>query len=372
MIHTGRGQTALIVGGGVVGLSIGRGLAGAGWGVTLLDAGRPGQEASRAAAGMIAPRLEFSTGSPLLEAGLAALALYPAFVEELEDETGLSVDLRLDGIVRPILHESREPEAPPGSERISGPELRRLEPALRDDVAEAFFFPSEGSIDNRALARALRVSFEARGGVTLPETRAEELLHEGGRTLGVRARERRLEADIVVNCAGAWASQWSTGAVDSGVEPVKGQMLALDVQRGGGLPDATAPRHTIYSHLTYVVPRSDGRIIIGTTVEDRGFDKSLEAWAVQRLLTGALELCPGLRDAVFLEAWAGLRPRGPTPLPTLSAAGPEGFYLAVGHFRNGILLTPWTAARMLEVIGGVDGPQPPSQRRLPDPPAAPG
>jgi glycine oxidase len=338
----------VVIGGGVIGLSIARQLAMEGWSITILEKSEPGKEATSAAGGMLAPRLEFPSGSPLLELGLASKALYPDYVREIEEESGLAVDLRFNGILRPLGTEEESAETPEGAAKIEHHELHELEVCLSPAFHQAFYYPREGSVDNRALASALLLSSKRRGVEVVSRTEVSEVLVSSGRVCGVMTPEKSFGADIVINCAGAWAGNVHVPFTQTKVKPIKGQMLLLD----RGRSSKQGPRLAVYSHSAYVVPRSDGRVIVGTTVEDRGFDKVVEAGAVSKLIEGALRLCPSLSTARFVEAWAGLRPLGEGSLPRVGPEGPEGYFVAVGHYRNGILLAPWTARRLVDQIQG--------------------
>lgn len=330
------GRRAAVIGGGVIGLAAARRLAGSGWKVTLLERGVPGQEASSAAAGMIAPRLEFAPGSTLLEMAVRSSGLYPSFVEELEAETGKSVDLRLEGILMPLLSGEKGDEPPTGARLVRGGDLRGLEPSLAPGIQEAWLYPGEGSVDSRALVAALHASALARGVQVIDHAAADDVVVEGGRVAGVRAGGVSVDAEVVINCAGAWASAVRVPSAKVDVRPIKGQM--------GLLAGGDGPRLAIYSSEVYIVPRSDGRNIIGTTVEDRGFDKEVVPAAVERLVAAARRLCPGLAEAKLADSWAGLRPRSASgEAPSIGRLGPRGYLVAVGHYRNGILLAPLTA-----------------------------
>jgi glycine oxidase len=353
MLSAVRRQRAVVLGGGIIGLSIARRLAGEGWSVTILERGEPGREASWAAAGMLAPHLEFDPRSPLFAPAVRSRALYPAFARDLEEETGLGVDLRLDGVLSPLEEARGTDPLPEGALRMAGADLRAFEPALGPDVEAALYFPEDGSVDNRALVAALLASAEMRGVCVRRRSSAQEVLAPDGAVRGVRGRSEAegdfvIECDAAVNCAGAWAAEPRVPGVETTMRPVKGQMLLLELPRSG----PPGPRFTIYSHEAYVVPRKDGRVIVGTTVEDRGFDKTVEAGAVRALLEGAIRLVPSLSAARLADTWAGLRPLGAGVLPTLGPAGPAGYYLAVGHYRNGILLAPLTALVLSERMAG--------------------
>jgi glycine oxidase len=161
--------------------------------------------------------------------------------------------------------------------------------------------------------------------------------------IGVRGGGRLLSAETVINCAGAWAGGLAAASAPLDIRPIKGQM--------GLLAGGSGPRHTIYSSEVYIVPRSDGRKIIGTTVEDRGFDKSVDPGTVERLVAAARRLCPPLESAPLADSWAGLRPRsGSGEAPVIGPLGPAGYFVAVGPYRNGILLAPLTAEMLSAAV----------------------
>jgi glycine oxidase len=340
-------QGAVIIGAGLMGLSLARRLAAAGWAVTVIERGVPGGEASTAAAGMLIPTLEFEPGSEALQLGLAARAHYPGHAAELQAETGQSVDLRLDGALA-LPETDGESWTPPGGQPVTGAELRRLEPELAESVDRAWYVAGEGSVDPRGLVAATLASCRNRGVAIRAGVTALEVLLRGDRVAGARTDAGDIEAEVVVNAAGAWASAVRVPGCELRVRPVKGQMLLLDA--------GAAPRrpleHVVYSHLAYLVPRSDGRVIVGTTAEERGFDKTVEAWALARLAGNAALLCPRLGQARFVEAWAGLRPLGEGKLPSIGPRGPPGHFTATGHYRNGILLCPYTAEILAGMICG--------------------
>jgi len=343
----------MVIGGGIIGLSAARELARQGWAVTVLEKGEPGQEATHAAAGMLAPRLEYAPGSSLLEAGIESQALYPSFARELEEETGIRVDLRWNGLVAPLAEGEEPPHATNEARRIRGREIQAIEPALSDQVRDALYFAEEGSVDNRAVVRALLAACRARGVKILAETTAESVLLDGNHVRGVSTRDAALDADVVINCAGAWAGQIRVPGAPLRTRPIKGQMLCLDASKlKGDAPARTLPARTIYSHDAYIVPRTDGRIIVGTTVEDRGFDKTIEPWAIAKLLDSAVKLCPALAALPLAETWAGLRPLGDDTAPRIEQVGPEGYFIAIGHYRNGILLAPLTARLLADRVSG--------------------
>ena len=343
-----------IIGGGIIGLSIARRLATQGLSIALFDKSAPGTEASHAAGGMLCPRLEFEKGSPLSEMGEISLQLYPDYVRELEEETGLFVDLRLDGVITPLSLEGDPGSPGPGdtiARLVEGDSLRELEPGISPEITRALYYEEEGSIDNRALTAALAAASEKLGVRIYPDCEVLEILVQKETARGVRTREGDFSSAFVINCAGAWAGRIAGEVEQVDIAPVKGQMLMLDCN---GFQDKL-PRHTIYSHQTYLVPRQDGRVIVGATVEDKGFDKSVEPAAIEALHREAAGMFPFLQDIQPRESWAGLRPMGKEDVPYIGALSPNGYYAAVGHYRNGILLAPLTQELMAREILGTTG-----------------
>ncbi len=344
----------LVIGAGVIGLAIARELLAAGRRVTLLERSEPGRAASWAAAGMLSPLGEALEPGPFLRFALEGLEAYPAFAAELEDETGIEVELRHSGKLRVALSHpeaerlrARHAWAVEHGHRTAWLEpdsLAELEPGLTGALG-ALRLDEDLRIDNRQLARALAASVEARGGRLHRHTEVEEILHAGGRVHGVRlAGGERLECPRVLLAAGAWCGRLSGRPDAVPVRPVRGQMLAL---RPEPLP---SPR-VLESEEVYLVPRDDGRLLVGATEEEAGFDPSLTAVGVQRILAGAIRLVPALAGAPIDELWTGFRPGTPDGFPILGADPEiEGLYLATGHFRNGILLTPATARAMATLL----------------------
>ena len=342
-----------IIGAGVIGLAIARRLASAGLSVTIYDKGTPGSEASFAAGGMLCPRLEFKKGSRLSQMGEISLQLYPDYAGELEEETGLSIDLRLDGVISP-LDPAETGGGEPGDNTarlIDVDALRDLEPGINPGITRALYYEEEGSVDNRALTRALEAACRGLGVEIRSDCEVLDVLVEDDRISGVRTSTGDFSSPIVINSAGSWAAKIGGTVEKVEIRPIKGQMLLLDCKDN----EDEIPRHTIYSHSTYLVPRGDGRVIVGTTVEDKGFDKEVDPAAIRNLLQSAAEMFPFLEKVPPRESWAGLRPMGEQNIPTIGALSPRGYYAAVGHYRNGILLTPLTQELLAREILGESG-----------------
>ncbi len=330
----------IIVGGGIIGLSLAISLRKRGATVLVVERGEPGREASHAAGGMLV-ECPLETLPPLQKLASASARLYPEFAHEIEIDSGIKIDLRDFGtIVIPAAGHVHE-DAGPGVTDLSPSALRDLEPDLSESPA---FYLKERSVDPKALSSAatkaaknLDVDFSSGDAVTA-------ISLSDGRITGVTTTKTSFLAGKVVNCAGAWAGQ--IGPHPFPTRPVKGQMLCL------AMPSRTLLKHVVRSPKAYLIPRSDGRLLVGATVEEAGFDKRTDPKTIQRLHRAALDLVPKLRDARILEDWAGLRPGTPDALPILGATQTPGYYVATGHFRDGILLAPITAQVMTAVIEG--------------------
>lgn len=331
---------AIIVGAGIIGTSLAISLRKRGWRVLLLDRGEPGQEASHAAAGMLV-----GSGSEMPPV-LATLAresarLYPEFVHELEDESGLKIDLREQGTILVGMHEH-----PADARQLQREDLKGLEPSLKYEPQKGqvaqFSFLEERSVDPRTLIAAAVKAARHRGVDISSGAEVGALLIEGGVTHGVKTPHTEYHADTVVNCAGAWAGQIAPCKFP--VRPVKGQMLSV--------VEGPAIKHVIRGDRVYLVPRTDGRIVIGSTLEDAGYDKHVDVDTIDGLFNAAVELLPALANSKRHEAWAGLRPGTPDDLPVLGGTEIRGYFVAAGHYRDGILLAPVTAEIMASVVMG--------------------
>jgi len=328
----------IVIGGGIIGLSLAIALRKRAASVLVVERGEPGREASHAAGGMLVD-CPSETRQELQALATASATMYPEFAHELQIESGMNVDLRDYGtIIMPAPHER------PGLAHMSLPApLRELEPSLADSDAAAFY-PKERSVDPRALTAAALKTAKNRGVDFSSGDEVCAVTIAEGRATGVATKKTSFHAAKVVNCAGAWSGQIAPHPFPT--RPVKGQMLCL------AMSSRSLIKHVIRSPQIYLIPRSDGRLLVGATVEEAGFDKRTDPATIQRLHRAALELVPQLRDARILEDWAGLRPGTPDALPILGATETRGYCVASGHFRDGILLAPITAQIMLAVIEG--------------------
>ena len=341
----------LVVGGGVVGLSLAWRAAARGLEVTVFDPS-PGRGTSGVAAGMLAPVTEVHYGEEaLLDLNLASSRLYPGFVAALEDATGMGTGYRASATVtvardaddlaaiNRLVDYQRELGL--SVERLRSRELRQLEPGLAPGVRGGALVAGDHQVDPRRLVAALEEACR-RTGVHL---RRERVVSADGSSV-MTSDGGGEKADAVVVAAGCWSAGLSLppGAVPP-VRPVKGQLLRL--RSSAGSPPAT---HNVRGLEVYLVPRSDGEVVVGATVEERGFDTAVTAGAVHDLLRAALELVPDVSELTLAETSAGLRPGTPDNAPVIGATAVDGLMVATGHFRNGILLAPATAEAMVELL----------------------
>ncbi len=330
----------IVIGGGIIGLSLSIELRRKGATVLVVERGEPGREASYAAGGMLVDCM-LETPAALQPLATASARMYPEFAHELQLDSGKNVDLRDQGT---ILFPSPAHISQPAWTALPAP-LAELEPALADFNQPAFYL-QERSVDPRALAVAALQAAKHRGVDISSGEDVTAVNLADDRASGVVTKKTSFHGPKVVNCAGAWSGQIAPHAFPT--RPVKGQMLCL------ASPSRTLLKHVIRAPEVYLIPRSDGRILVGTTVEEAGFDKRTDVTTIQRLHHAAVAMVPELRNAKILEDWAGLRPGTPDALPILGATPTPGYYVATGHFRDGILLAPITAQVMAEVIMGIN------------------
>ena len=346
IIKAVKNYDTLIIGGGIIGCAIARALAGERMKVAIIERGQPGEEASWAAAGMLAPSAEADPGSRLFPVCRASLQLYRSFAAALESETGIDPEYRGEGTL--LLFESdldREAMLPSiewqhslgiAIEELSPADVSHREPALAP-CGGAFFLAEDHQVDNRLLMRALVRSCQQRGVEFLLGKPVLRVERNGAKATGVSLGDSIVSADHIVNAAGAWAASISVpGLKPAPIRPVKGHMIALQ--------NLIKPlHHVVRTHSVYLVPRRNGTLLIGSTMEEAGFDKTPRAGPIARLLCAAQRLCPALDESSIRDFWTGLRPASPDGLPLLGPTALDGYWEALGHFRNGILLAPITA-----------------------------
>jgi glycine oxidase len=355
MVAPSRPKT-VVIGAGVVGLSIAWRLAQAGCPVTVYDRAKAGRGASWAAAGMLAAAVETEPGEEkLLALTLESQKLWPRFAREIEAASGISIGYRDEGTIVVALTRddaaqlrfSYEFQRSLGLDIdwLSGAEARRREPHLRPGISGAVLSPKDHQVENRLLGSALARAARRAGVVLYEHCQVREVELSGGRARGVVSDRGSDPADIVVLAAGAWSREIAgiPASYLPPVRPIKGQMLALSMD-----PAAPLVRHVIWLPRGYLVPRLDGRLIVGATVEERGFDDRVTAGGLLALIEGAWRAVPAIEELPVAETWVGFRPGSRDDAPMLGPSGIDQFVVATGHHRNGILLTPITA----KVISG--------------------
>lgn len=348
----------LIIGGGVIGSSIARELHKKGFRkIAILEKGKTGREASFAAAGMLAVQSETDKPDDFFYFCNESNKLYPQFAEKLLEETGVDIELDREGTLYLAFNERDEKElrerfewqkkAGLTVEKLSAIETHKLEPFVSPEILGSLFFPNDWQVENRKLIHALEKFAEFNEIEIRENCEAKNLLMENGKIVGAENETEKFFAEKTVLATGAWTSLIKAGSFAlPEIKPVRGQIIEFQ----------TAKRlfqKVIYSPRGYLVPRRDGRILIGATVEDAGFDKTISEAAAEFLRENALEIAPNLANLKVHDQWIGLRPFASDGLPVLGEISEiENLFVATAHYRNGILLAPITAKILADKIAG--------------------
>jgi glycine oxidase len=347
----------VIVGGGIMGGSIAFELAKRKLNVAVLDRQELMHEASWAAAGMLSPAPDCSAAIPAVPLGRASLAIYPRFVDAIEDASGMRTGFRTGGAVMVISHGNADEELSKlvalhrelglACEPLQLDKARIMEPALGKDALAAAFLPEECSVEPRPLSAAVLGAAISVGVTVLPGTEVVSLALDGKKCVGVKTSDGgTIHASQVIVAAGCWSSQILNVVPYAPTVPLRGQLIAL---RHSGTPI----RNVLRSERGYIVPRgrmSPQILILGSTIENAGYEKRVTSGGLEKILAAANALVPELCKAEVIETWSGLRPGTPDQLPILGPADIEGLVFATGHYRNGILLAPITAKLVGEWI----------------------
>ena len=357
-----RAADVIVVGGGVIGCAVAYAIARERLSVVLLEGEDVASGVSGVAAGMLAPVSEAASPGPLLRLGLASLALFPDLVAELRERSGIDPELERPGSLRVAASDGeararRERDRALPSfdlEWLDVAAARQIEPSLAPGIRGALFCPHESHVRSPLLARALAVAATTLGAELRVGVPVRGLVRDGSRVCGVETAAGLVEGATVVLCTGLAAGQaraWLGEAGTLPIAPVRGQILSL-------APRPPALRTIVRSGSTYLVPRRDGSLLVGATEERAVFDRRATAAGVAQLLGEAIRLVPGLDDAGFAGAWAGLRPATPDQLPLVGPyPGLDGLVLAAGHHRSGVLLAPLTAQLVTGLVLGKGLPE---------------
>jgi glycine oxidase len=344
---------AVVIGGGVIGLAIAYNLAEKKQQTLLVEKNQPGQEASSAAAGILAVASGRSKRGPMYQLKRASQALYPALVRELEERTGIDIEYQTVGVLDLIRTDADEKkyrqlydlrrEQGYQATWLSAEEMRRLEPALTTDLRGAVHFPDDHHLHNGKLAEAWAKAAAQRGVTLQTGTTVNEARRTGNKVTAVRIGDDWVNTNTVVIAAGSWSRQvGEIFGLTIPVEPAKGQMLAVRT---------TQLRHVISWSEHYLVPRKNGEVIIGSNVEFVGHNKDVTLETMREFINRSEALMPGVSKLPLSRFWAGLRPYSPTRRPILCRApGLENVIIATGHHRNGIVLAPITGKLVSELI----------------------
>ena len=345
---------AIVVGGGVMGLASARELRRRGYSVTLLDRAQPGRAASWASAGIIGATLR-DESDPQHALRRLSRQLWPAFAAAVHEESGLDPEYREMGCIQLATTEDeldwlqRAAKQADEAAFLDAAQLRQEEPALADDLPGGLKVPG-GNVDNRRLCRALEISIRHSGVTMLTGTEVRALKTSGGRVTGVTTNEAPLDAELVILAAGAWSATIDGVRPRPPVVPQKGQIFALDQSRVG-------LRHVLLTPGDpYFVPRADGRLVIGATREEAGWDPSLTAGGIAWLLNRAMRVVPSLSGCPILELWTGFRPLSEDGLPLIGRAAVDGLYFLTGHGPSGIAPLPGSVALLMALIDGTEPP----------------
>ena len=351
-------KKVIIIGGGIIGCAVAWRLAGEGDQVTILERGRLGQEASWAAAGMIAPQAEAQGPGAFFDLCIRARDVFDQTVGALIAESGVDPEYDRNGILYLAFNDAERAEleerarwqvgAGGAVEELSSAAARKLEPAISGEVVYALRMPLDRRVDNRKLTRAYAAAAILKGVNVLEGVQVAEVIIDHNCANGVRTHDGHVhEADLVIDAAGAWAGELRGLESDRvATYPVRGQILCFE-SRPGSLSES------VFSPRGYLVPRRDGRVLAGSTMEEAGYNKAVTLAGIEKIARGAATMVPGMDDLPFREAWAGLRPATRDFMPVLGPSPSAANVLyAAGHFRSGILLSALTGEITADIVHG--------------------
>jgi glycine oxidase len=345
-----------IIGAGVMGCASALALADRGADVVVLERAVPGAEASSAAAGILGAQVESHAPGPLLRTFVRAREQYAAWASALRDASGIDVGYHVSGVLRVArtADEARQLAREVAWQQKEGLRAefcdaraaRRIEPELCEDLQAAAYFPDDAQVDPKALLRALVAAASRAGVIFRAGSTVQHVIAESGRCVGVRLEDAELRADAVVLAAGSWSSLVPGVPTEvPAVRPARGQMVLLEER-----PPRT--RTIVFGNTVYAVPRGDGRVLCGSTLEFVGYRREVTAAGVNAILSGALQILPSLGAAELAGTWSNFRPHTEGEKPLTGSSPLPGLFLATGHYRNGILLAKVTADDVARAVLG--------------------
>jgi glycine oxidase len=340
-IGQNRMTDVLVIGGGIIGLSIAIALSQKGANVTIVERDRCGHGATWAAAGMLAPEAERLEGD-LLDFGIRSRAMYPQWIANLMRLSGQDCGYWCCGILAPVIEESDRKTRSEHPKYISRETSLQRQSGLGASILGSLWLPEDGQVNNRKLAQALLTAARSLSIKILEGTTVYQIVRDRNRVKHLDTSAGKLQCDRYILATGAW----TRSLMPLPIKPIKGQMLSV-FDRDRKL------QKVIFAPNCYIVPRQDGTIVIGATVEDNGFTQGNTAAGIAQLLTSAISIYPAIADMLITETWWGFRPHAPNEVPLLGASDYENLVLATGHYRNGILFAPITAKLITDFI--VDG-----------------
>lgn len=349
----------MVIGAGIIGLSISYYLKKHNFDITLIEKNKAGMEASYAAAGMLAAQSEFDFYEDFMDFCIKSRNMYLDYCNEIEKASGINVEYQKSGMIRPALNEDHEKHLRANHqwqkskgfeiEFLSGKEIREIEPSLSKNIISGLYSKDDGQVNNRKLMQALIIANKKIGNKIIENTEIKGHLIKNNRIIGVKTcNDETFNADIVINTAGSWSSLISKDLIPNfNVKPILGQMVSLQ-------SDKPLLNKVIFASILgkggYIVPRRNNEIILGSTMEDAGFEKTVTEEGINSILQKCNEVVPELKKLKIKETWSGFRPFASDNLPIIGKTSIENLVLATAHGRNGILLAPITAKAVEELV----------------------
>ena len=342
----------IVIGGGVIGLLTARELHKNGVDVLLIERGPLGGESSWAGGGIISPLYPWRYSDAVNTLAQTSKTLYPDLVAQLKDESGVDCELLASGLLVADKSETEQALSWAANwsvdiQHIKDQQiLQTIEPELSSKIKQGLWMPDIKQVRNPKIVKALKGCFESLNIAYLEHTPVLDIVTQAGHITGVRTKDKEFSAEKVIVAGGAWSAGLIKGVQKVNVEPVKGQMIMFK-----GEPDLV--RRIVLSQGHYIIPRRDGHVLAGSTLEKTGFDKTTTETALQELRDNAVALIPALADLEIERQWAGLRPGTANGIPYICEVEEvQGLYVHAGHYRNGIVLGPASVQLMVELVQG--------------------